>query len=160
MSHDFGWSVRWRGPWAWATLWVLGLRLGLGALMGLTWWMARPYLSLSHLAWQNLWGTLPLYTNPLAEALLGVWPRWDAVHYLNLAQRGYAGASEGDTVFYPMYVGLTRFVWPLPVAMQSWAPLASPVPWVLARMIAVFHGMGSVNRPAIGSSNRHRTAQS
>jgi hypothetical protein len=79
--------------------------------MALTWWLVRPYLNLSPADWQRLWGELPFYSHPMAEAVLGVWPRWDAIHYLNLALRGYAGGGqEGDTVFYPMFVSLTRWM--------------------------------------------------
>jgi Gpi18-like mannosyltransferase len=42
------------------------------------------------------------------DALLGVWVRWDAIHHLNLALRGYADVPVGDTVFYPLYPLLVR----------------------------------------------------
>lgn len=103
--------MRWRDSWTLALGWVMGLRLGLGALMAGVWWLMRPYLNLSSADWRRLWGELPIYPNVFLEGLLGVWPRWDAVHYLNLAIRGYAGGDQvGDTVFYPMFVVLTRGV--------------------------------------------------
>ena len=40
-------------------------------------------------------------TNPL----LAVWGRWDAVHYLDIARRGYYGT---DMAFFPLYPGLIR----------------------------------------------------
>lgn len=114
MSLELAGPTRWRTAWAWAFRWVIGLRLGLGALMALAWWVVRPYLNLSQTDWQRLWGSVPPYPNQLSEAVLGVWPRWDAVHYLNLAMRGYAGgAQEGDTVFYPLFVIATRWATPL-----------------------------------------------
>ncbi len=42
-------------------------------------------------------------TNPL----LAVWGRWDAVHYLDIAQRGYYGT---DMAFFPLYPALIRLV--------------------------------------------------
>lgn len=41
------------------------------------------------------------------EGWLGIWNRWDAIHYLNVAQRGYSGEGSGDhrfmIVFLPLY---------------------------------------------------------
>jgi Mannosyltransferase (PIG-V) len=42
-------------------------------------------------------------TNPL----LAVWGRWDAVHYLDIARRGYYGT---DMAFFPLYPFLIRIV--------------------------------------------------
>jgi hypothetical protein len=42
-------------------------------------------------------------TNPL----LAVWGRWDAVHYLDIARRGYIGT---DVAFFPLYPGLIRIL--------------------------------------------------
>ena len=42
-------------------------------------------------------------TNPL----LAVWGRWDAVHYLDIASRGYYGT---DMAFFPLYPALINFV--------------------------------------------------
>ncbi len=42
-------------------------------------------------------------TNPL----LAVWGRWDAVHYLDIARRGYYGT---DMAFFPLYPALIRLV--------------------------------------------------
>jgi hypothetical protein len=44
---------------------------------------------------------------------LEAWPRWDALHYFALAQRGYFGVGVGDTVFYPLYPGLIWLVTPV-----------------------------------------------
>jgi hypothetical protein len=40
-------------------------------------------------------------------ALLAVWGRWDAVHYLDIATRGYQGT---DMAFFPLYPALIRIV--------------------------------------------------
>ena len=39
--------------------------------------------------------------------LLAVWGRWDAVHYIDIAQRGYYGT---DMAFFPLYPTLIHFV--------------------------------------------------
>jgi hypothetical protein len=42
-----------------------------------------------------------------AEGWLGIWNRWDSIHYLNVAQFGYAGEASGEQrlmiVFLPLY---------------------------------------------------------
>ena len=42
-----------------------------------------------------------------ANPLLAVWGRWDAVHYLDIARRGYAGT---DMAFFPLYPALVHIV--------------------------------------------------
>jgi Gpi18-like mannosyltransferase len=42
-----------------------------------------------------------------SHALLAVWGRWDAVHYLDIATRGYQGT---DMAFFPLYPLLVRIV--------------------------------------------------
>lgn len=42
-----------------------------------------------------------------ANPLLAVWGRWDAVHYLDIARRGYYGY---DMAFFPLYPGLIALV--------------------------------------------------
>ena len=42
-----------------------------------------------------------------ANPLLAVWGRWDAVHYLQIAARGYYGT---DMAFFPLYPSLIRVV--------------------------------------------------
>lgn len=39
-----------------------------------------------------------------------IWNRWDAVHYLGLAEKGYVGTGDGrfSIVFYPLYPWLVR----------------------------------------------------
>jgi Gpi18-like mannosyltransferase len=41
-----------------------------------------------------------------------IWNRWDAMHYLRLAEKGYISAGEGSVsiVFYPLYPWLVRVV--------------------------------------------------
>jgi hypothetical protein len=96
----------WRSALLWGGAAVLVLRLVLGLVMGTAWLVLRPYL-LPNLNRAEL-GGLPLYQGLAGEALLGVWPRWDAIHHLNLARLGYSDQSEAESVYYPLYAGLTR----------------------------------------------------
>lgn len=55
----------------------------------------------------NLWGTKPM-DEGVAGAFAGVWLRWDAIHYLRIAEGGYR--SEELTAFFPLYPLLGRWV--------------------------------------------------
>ena len=102
----------WPAAWGWAVIMVLGLRLALGAVMAGVWLVVRPYLP------ATIPGDIALtggrVYGRLAEALLGVWLRWDAVHYLTLAHVGYFQVGVGDSVFYPLY----------PLLVAAFSPLA------------------------------------
>ena len=100
----------WRAAWAWAVILVLALRMGLGAIMGAAWMVVRPSLPVELLTDLSKYDYLPIPTTFPGDAMLSVWVRWDAVHYLNLARVGYFGASEGDSVYYPLYPVAVRFV--------------------------------------------------
>ena len=101
-------SDNWRTAWLWAITLTISLRLGLGVLMGFTWLMVERYLPPNHLQNDLVYGRLDMPSSLLGRFWLSVWPRWDATHHLNLAMRGYFDVSVGDTVFYPLYAGLTR----------------------------------------------------
>ena len=49
-------------------------------------------------------------------ALLGMWQRWDTLHYLRIAIHGYH--TEGLTAFYPLYPLLGRWT----AALTGWEP--------------------------------------
>jgi hypothetical protein len=102
-----------RAAWVWGLVLTLTLRVGLGLVMGSAWLAVSPYLPPEVLGRFSLAGKLPMPITFPGNALLGVWLRWDAVHHLNLAMRGYFDLSEGDSVFYPLYAGLTRLIVPV-----------------------------------------------
>jgi hypothetical protein len=108
-GRDPGLVTGWRAAWLWAILSVVALRVGLGLTMGIAWLSVKPYLPPDLLSDSTFYGGLPTFSFP-ADSLLGVWQRWDAVHHLNLARLGYSGLSVGDSVFYPLYALLTRWV--------------------------------------------------
>jgi hypothetical protein len=85
-------------------------RVGLAVLMGTVWLVTAPHLALGTDPSTGLFDGLPWYTSRMGQALLGVWPRWDAVHHLNLARMGYFGVGVPDSVFYPLYAGLVGAV--------------------------------------------------
>jgi hypothetical protein len=53
---------------------------------------------------------LPALNSTLEQSTLGVWRRWDASHYLNLAQNGYRASDPGPTVFGPLTPFSIRFL--------------------------------------------------
>ncbi|HOA10698.1 MAG TPA: mannosyltransferase family protein [Tenuifilaceae bacterium] len=54
-----------------------------------------------------LWGTTPI-DEGMEGALLGVWLRWDGIHYLRIADGGYS--QEVLTAFFPLYPLLGRWM--------------------------------------------------
>jgi len=98
----------WRAACLWALIVTAVLRLGLGAVMATTWTAVKARLPSHQLDDPAIYGELDMPITFPADALAGVWVRWDAVHHLNLAQRGYFEVPEADTIFYPLYAFLTR----------------------------------------------------
>ncbi len=94
-----------RASW-WPLAVFLGVRLVLTALgaalfaLGLVPLTADPLL-------RPYFGLTPV-TEGWRGALLGVWLRFDAVHYLRIAEGGYSATDL--SVFYPLYPLLTRLV--------------------------------------------------
>jgi len=99
-------------PLAWGGAIKLGMtvtlvwRLALGVLMAGVWWVAAPHLPMGPDPSTSLFNGLPWYASRAGQAILGVWPRWDAIHYLNLARLGYFGVGVPDSVYYPLYASL------------------------------------------------------
>lgn len=56
----------------------------------------------------------PVSYNPIGDALLGIWNRWDGYRYFLLAYSGYSAPSNlANTVFYPLYPMILRALWKL-----------------------------------------------
>ncbi len=81
-----------------------GLKIALAHRILLLLWMAIIWVTVG----QPLNIPIGLHVDPIAQlpalspveqATLGVWRRWDASHYLNLAQNGYRVNDPGPTVF-------------------------------------------------------------
>lgn len=89
---------------------VLGFRIGYSLWIAIVWFVIDQYFPLSEKALWNTYYNLARSTTLLGRAFIDVWLRWDAVHYMNIAEFGYKGVGIGDTVFFPLYpylVGLT-----------------------------------------------------
>jgi hypothetical protein len=89
---------------------ILTMRLVLGVAMAGSWITVKPFLPLQSVDHQQVYGNLPDYSTYPADRVLGVWLRWDAVHYLNIAKYGYLQLSEAESAFYPLYPALTRLI--------------------------------------------------
>ncbi len=100
------------GPLPWREAFKLGVtvtlawRVGLGVLAAAVWLVAAPHLPLGPNPSADLFAGLPWYPSWAGQAILGVWPRWDAIHHLNLARLGYFGVGVPDSVYYPLYASL------------------------------------------------------
>jgi hypothetical protein len=90
--------IEWRPAMLWA------LKIALAQRLILLIWMAFVWVAVGQQ--QNI--PIDLHVDPIAQlptltaleqATLGVWRRWDASHYLNLAQNGYRVDDPGPTVF-------------------------------------------------------------
>ncbi len=68
---------------------------------------------------------LPAFNSAEEARLLGVWRRWDAVHYLSLAHSGYRTDNAGSTVF-----GVLT-----PLAIRAVAPLVGGSPDVASIIV-------------------------
>lgn len=95
--------LAWREAVTFACIITLVWRAVLAVIMGAVWWVASPHLPLGPDPGTDLFNGLPWYTSKVGQAVLGVWPRWDAIHHLNLARLGYFGVGVPDSVYYPAY---------------------------------------------------------
>ncbi len=91
------------GPgWRPALVWGFGAallhRLLLGLWLALMWVTANQWLHVS-VNFHDPGGDLPALSTTAEQLIFGVWRRWDAVHYLNLAEYGYRASYPGPTVF-------------------------------------------------------------
>jgi hypothetical protein len=85
---------------------ALGLRILLSAWLGIVWLVVDRYQATSGAWVQSAFGHLSPHQTLIGRALLDVWVRWDAVHYLNIAKVGYQGVGLGDMNFFPLYPAL------------------------------------------------------
>lgn len=89
--------------WCAALKWGFGLallhRLVLLIWMGVIWLVLGQNLNIPVNLHVDPIAQLPALNSPVEQAVFGVWRRWDASHYLNLAQNGYRASDPGPTVF-------------------------------------------------------------
>jgi len=89
---------------------TLGLRLALGGILAVTTVILTKYIPPILSIHPDVYGKLTIPSSLFGRLFLEPWVRWDAVHHLNLAMRGYFDISVSETIFYPMYAGITRLV--------------------------------------------------
>ena len=86
-----------------AIKWGFGIallhRLLLGLWLALVWSVVGANLNGVQADFHTASAQLPRLQTPAQEYVFGVWRRWDAVHYLDLATNGYRTENPGPTVF-------------------------------------------------------------
>ena len=91
--------------WSWGLLVWLIVRLVL-SIIGLVMW------GLQVLPANSPYGDLYLGLSPIRAgwqgALLGVWQRWDAIHYMQIASFGYS--DSGSLAYFPLFPVLSRLL--------------------------------------------------
>ena len=78
---------------------ALAHRLFLSLWLALVWGVVGAHLNGVQADFHTAGAQLPKLESPADETIFGVWRRWDAVHYLDLAANGYRVENPGPTVF-------------------------------------------------------------
>jgi hypothetical protein len=89
----------WRAAVVWGISAALVHRLLLGLWLALIWNVVSPSLDHASIDFHTAGARIPALTTPAEQTVFGVWRRWDAVHYLDLAENGYRVENAGATVF-------------------------------------------------------------
>jgi len=85
-------------------IWLaLGLRIGYSVWLAIVWIVIDKYIPLTDWVLWETYYNLSRSSTLFGRAFIDVWLRWDAVHYMNIAEFGYKGVGVGDTVFFPLY---------------------------------------------------------
>jgi hypothetical protein len=147
-----GWSI--------ALKWGLGVALAHRVVLGV--WMAAVWLVISPwTAYEADFNAaeeyrLPRLTSTAEQLIFGVWRRWDADHYLNLAVHGYQVDNPGPTVFGVLApLGFRFFDWLLPGPVDLGAMVFETLAFsaaltLLFRLCAVNFGDEQLARWAVG----------
>jgi hypothetical protein len=89
--------------WGQAVKWGFGVallhRLLLGLWLALVWGVVGANLTGVQVDFHTATAEIPQLETQTDELVFGVWRRWDAVHYLDLATNGYRADFPGPTVF-------------------------------------------------------------
>jgi len=89
----------WRAAWVWGIGTALAHRLFLTLWMGVVWGIVGANLGDARIDFHTASAQLPTLSSPAEQSIFGVWRRWDAVHYLDLAYNGYRIENPGASVF-------------------------------------------------------------
>lgn len=89
---------------------VIGLRIVYSVWLAVVWLIVGKWYPQTEKArWETYYHLTPS-SSLLGRAFIDVWLRWDAVHYMNIAQFGYKGVGIADTVFFPVYPYLVGII--------------------------------------------------
>ena len=147
-----GWSTALK----WGTGVALAHRLLLGVWMAAVWMVISPWTTYEADFNAVEAYNLPRLSSPAEQLIFGVWRRWDANHYLNLAVHGYQPENPGPTVFGALMPLAFRFfdrVLPGPVDLAAMVceTLAFGLALTLLfRLCATHFGDESLARWAVG----------
>jgi hypothetical protein len=89
---------------------AISIRLLLSVWMAVLWWFLEPIATQAPKFYAETYQQLIPQSSWFGRAMLDVWLRWDAVHYMNLARIGYAGVGVADYNYPPLYSYLTLWV--------------------------------------------------
>lgn len=93
------WMSGWRGALAWGVGIALLHRILLMIWLPVAWGILGGSLNGGNPDFHTARADIPALTEPAQQRIFGVWRRWDAVHYLDLAANGYRPENAGSTVF-------------------------------------------------------------
>jgi hypothetical protein len=89
----------WRAALLWGISIALAHRVLLTLWLALVWNAVGPNLGNATVDFHTVGAQIPQLVTPIDQTVFGVWRRWDAIHYLDLAQNGYRLENPGATVF-------------------------------------------------------------
>jgi hypothetical protein len=89
----------WRAALLWGISIAIVHRVFLTIWLALVWNVVGQYLGDASVDFHTVGAQIPHLETPLDQTVFGVWRRWDAIHYLDLAQNGYRLENPGATVF-------------------------------------------------------------
>lgn len=142
----------WRAALTWGIGAALLHRVLLSLWLALVWSMVSPALGDAQVDFHTASAEIPALTTPAEQTMFGVWRRWDAVHYLDLATNGYRVENAGATVFGLLTpLGFALFDAVLPGSLDLAAMVFETVAFAIAlaflyRLCEVYYG-----DPALGS---------
>ena len=101
-----------------AVLWVnrfpigiaLAIRIGLSTWLAVIWAIVDPYRPIFDDIMSKVFGHLTPSPTILGRALIDVWLRWDAIHFMNIAKVTYFELGKGDLNYFPLYPYMTRLL--------------------------------------------------
>ncbi|HSV85678.1 MAG TPA: hypothetical protein VLH85_03830 [Levilinea sp.] len=87
----------------------ISLRAGLSVWLAISWLLFLRDVSQYEMAIWQTYHHMPAHNTTLANAALGVWLRWDAVHYMNIAYFRYSDVGLGQMNLWPLFPYRVRF---------------------------------------------------